>query len=90
MYIINQQSFFHQFITVALNYPFFYYQPDVGLVTATGGTLIANGVTTVHTTRVFGTYLNGGNYAQVVQSTAKVKSLNSSKQFWMRYVIYIF
>jgi hypothetical protein len=47
-------------------------QPDVGLVTATGGTLIANGVTTVHTTRVFGTYLNGGNYAQIVQSTAKV------------------
>ena len=44
----------------------------MGLVTATGGTLIANGVTTVHTTRVFGTYLNGGNYAQVVQSTAKV------------------
>ena len=47
-------------------------QPDVGLVTATGGTLIANGVTTVHTTRVFGTYLNGGNYAQIVQSTAKI------------------
>jgi hypothetical protein len=56
----------------------------VGLVTATGGTLIANGVTTVHTTRVFGTYLNGGNYAQVVQSTAKVKSQNSSKNFWMQ------
>ena len=51
----------------------------MGLVTATGGTLIANGVTTVHTTRVFGTYLNGGNYAQVVQSTAKVKYLNYSK-----------
>ena len=34
--------------------------------------MIANGVTTVHTTRVFGTYLNGGNYAQIVQSTAKV------------------
>lgn len=47
-------------------------QADVGLVTATGGTLIANGVTTVHTTRVFGTYLNGGNYAQIIQSTAKV------------------
>ena len=42
------------------------------MVTATGGTLISNGITTVHTTRVFGTYLNGGNYAQIVQSTAKV------------------
>ncbi len=41
-------------------------------MTATGGTLISNGITTVHTTRVFGTYLNGGQYAQIVQSTAKV------------------
>ena len=82
MYIINQQSFFFSPIYYcSIKLSFFYYQPDVGLVTATGGTLIANGVTTVHTTRVFGTYLNGGNYAQVVQSTAKVKSLNSSKQF---------
>lgn len=41
-------------------------------MTATGRTLISNGVTTVHTTRVFGTYLNGGDYAQIVQSTAKI------------------
>ena len=48
---------------------------QVGLVTGTGGTLISNGITTVHTTRVFGTYLyaNGqDSYAQIVQSTAKV------------------
>ena len=48
---------------------------QVGLVTGTGGTLISNGITTVHTTRVFGTYLNNNgqdSYAQVVQSTAKV------------------
>ena len=47
----------------------------MGLVTGTGGTLISNGITTVHTTRVFGTYLydNGkDSYAQIVQSTAKV------------------
>ena len=50
-------------------------QRQVGLITGTGGTLISNGITTVHTTRVFGTYLNAngdGNYAQIVQSTAKV------------------
>ena len=48
---------------------------QVGLVTGTGGTLISNGITTVHTTRVFGTYVyNNGEdaYAQIVQSTAKV------------------
>ena len=45
---------------------------QVGLITGTGGTLISNGITTVHTTRVFGTYNNGGDYAQIVQSTAKV------------------
>ena len=42
------------------------------MITGTGGTLISNGITTVHTTRVFGTYNNGGDYAQIVQSTAKV------------------
>ena len=50
-------------------------QEQVGLVTGTGGTLISNGITTVHTTRVFGTYLNSkgfDEYAQIVQSTAKV------------------
>jgi hypothetical protein len=41
-------------------------------VTATGGTLIAHGVTTVHSTRVIGTYLDNGLYAQVVKNTAKV------------------
>eukprot|EP00094_Tigriopus_californicus_P002283 TCALIF_02204-PA protein Name:"Protein of unknown function" AED:0.24 eAED:0.28 QI:0/0.5/0.2/0.8/1/1/5/0/1468 len=44
----------------------------VGLVTQTGGTLIAHGVTTVHSTRVFGTYMDDGQYAQVVQSTSKI------------------
>ena len=37
----------------------------MGIVTATGGTLIAHGVTTVHSTRVVGTYLDNGLYAQV-------------------------
>jgi hypothetical protein len=41
---------------------------SVGLVTSTGNTLIANGVTTVNAIRVFGTYLSGGQYAQVILS----------------------
>ena len=45
---------------------------QVGLVTATGGTLIANGVTTVRSTEVIGTYLGNGQYAQIVATTAKV------------------
>ncbi len=62
---VNSQTLFSNFINGAVG--------QVGLVTATGGTLIANGVTTVHTTRVFGTYLDGdNNYAQVLQSTSRV------------------
>ena len=38
-------------------------------MTATGGTLIAHGVTTVHSTRVVGTYLDNGLYAQVRSSS---------------------
>ncbi len=44
----------------------------VGLVTQTGGTLIAHGVTTVHVTRVVGTVLRDGNYAQVIELKSEV------------------
>ena len=44
----------------------------MGIVTATGGALIANGVTTVHKTQVLGTYLPNGKYAQILASTSKV------------------
>ena len=54
---------------------------QVGIVTATGGTLIANGVTTVHSTRVFGTYLDNGQYAQILQSTNKASS-KRKKIYW--------
>lgn len=42
-----------------------------GLVTKSGGTVINNGVTTVHETSVIGTYING-KYAQVLQSTSSI------------------
>ncbi len=44
----------------------------VGVVTQTGGTLIAHGVTTVHATRVVGTVLDDGNYAQIVELRSEV------------------
>lgn len=42
-----------------------------GLVTKMGGTIVKDGVTTVHETEVIGTYISG-KYAQVLQSTARV------------------
>uniref|UniRef100_A0A4Y0BCV1 DUF4758 domain-containing protein n=1 Tax=Anopheles funestus TaxID=62324 RepID=A0A4Y0BCV1_ANOFN len=42
-----------------------------GLVTTLGGTVVKEGVTTVHETSVIGTYISG-KYAQVLQSTSHV------------------
>lgn len=42
-----------------------------GLVTKLGGTIIKDGLTTVHETSVIGTYING-KYAQVLQSSSRV------------------
>lgn len=42
-----------------------------GLVTKLGGTVIKDGVTTVHETSVIGTYISG-KYAQVLQSTSRI------------------
>lgn len=42
-----------------------------GLVTVLGGTIVNNGETTVHETKVIGTYIDG-KYAQILQSTARV------------------
>lgn len=42
-----------------------------GLVTKSGGTVINDGLTTVHETSVIGTYISG-KYAQVLQSTSQI------------------
>ncbi|XP_015126183.1 flocculation protein FLO11 [Diachasma alloeum] len=42
-----------------------------GLVTRLGGTIVKDGLTTVHETSVLGTYING-KYAQVLQSTSRI------------------
>lgn len=42
-----------------------------GLVTKLGGTVVKDGVTTVHETSVIGTYISG-KYAQVLQSTSQI------------------
>lgn len=46
-----------------------------GLVTKSGGTVIKDGLTTVHETSVIGTYISG-KYAQVLQSTSQVFNSN--------------
>lgn len=46
-----------------------------GLVTKSGGTVVNNGLTTVHETSVIGTYISG-KYAQVLQSTSQVFNAN--------------
>ena len=46
-----------------------------GLVTKSGGTVINNGLTTVHETSVIGTYISG-KYAQVLQSTSQIFNAN--------------
>jgi hypothetical protein len=47
-----------------------------GLVTKLGGTVVKDGVTTVHETSVIGTYISG-KYAQVLQSTSQIFQANS-------------
>lgn len=47
-----------------------------GLVTKLGGTVVKDGVTTVHETSVIGTYISG-KYAQVLQSTSQIFHSNS-------------
>ncbi|XP_076329283.1 uncharacterized protein LOC143235223 [Tachypleus tridentatus] len=49
-----------------------------GLVTILGGTLVGNGVTTVHETSVIGTYIEG-KYAQILHSTSRLMFDASSK-----------
>lgn len=50
-----------------------------GLVTKLGGTVVNDGVTTVHETSVIGTSING-KYAQVLQSTSHILVNNAAKQ----------
>lgn len=49
-----------------------------GLVTKLGGTVVKDGVTTVHETSVIGTYITG-KYAQVLQSTSHIYNGNGNK-----------
>lgn len=49
-----------------------------GLVTKLGGTVVKDGVTTVHETSVLGTYISG-KYAQVLQSTSHIYNGNGNK-----------
>lgn len=42
-----------------------------GLVTVLGGTMISHGATTIHETKVIGTYIQG-KYAQILESTSRV------------------
>lgn len=49
-----------------------------GLVTKLGGTVVKDGVTTVHETSVLGTYISG-KYAQVLQSTSHIYNANKPK-----------
>lgn len=48
-----------------------------GLVTKLGGTVVKDGVTTVHETSVLGTFISG-KYAQVLQSTSQIYNGNSN------------
>lgn len=48
-----------------------------GLVTKLGGTVVKDGVTTVHETSVLGTYISG-KYAQVLQSTSHIYNGNGN------------
>lgn len=48
-----------------------------GLVTKLGGTVVKDGITTVHETSVLGTYISG-KYAQVLQSTSHIYNGNSN------------
>lgn len=48
-----------------------------GLVTKLGGTVVKDGMTTVHETSVLGTYISG-KYAQVLQSTSHIYNGNGN------------
>lgn len=48
----------------------------VGLVTTLGGTIVKDGLTTVHETSVIGTYISG-KYAQVLNSNSKIYGAGS-------------
>lgn len=48
-----------------------------GLVTKLGGTVVKDGVTTVHETSVLGTFISG-KYAQVLQSTSHIYNGNGN------------
>lgn len=50
-----------------------------GLVTKLGGTVVKDGVTTVHETSVLGTFISG-KYAQVLQSTSHIYNGNVSNK----------
>lgn len=49
-----------------------------GLVTKLGGTVVKDGITTVHETSVLGTFISG-KYAQVLQSTSHIYNGNGNK-----------
>jgi hypothetical protein len=49
-----------------------------GLVTKLGGTVVKDGVTTIHETSVIGTYISG-KYAQVLQSTSHISTGSKPK-----------
>ncbi|XP_022236931.1 uncharacterized protein LOC111084535, partial [Limulus polyphemus] len=51
-----------------------------GLVTVLGGTLVEDGITTVHETSVIGTYIDG-KYAQILQSTSRILQSSSRITF---------
>ncbi|KAG8225988.1 hypothetical protein J437_LFUL003047 [Ladona fulva] len=49
-----------------------------GLVTKMGGTMVVDGITTVHETSVVGTFISG-KYAQILQSTSHIYPKKESK-----------
>ncbi|XP_077561263.1 uncharacterized protein LOC144176031 [Haemaphysalis longicornis] len=51
-------------------------QYPTGLVTVLGGTHVHSGVTTIHETKVIGTYIDG-KYAQILQSTSRIVSASA-------------
>lgn len=52
-------------------------QYPTGLVTVLGGTHVQSGVTTIHETKVIGTYIDG-KYAQILQSTSRIVSASAA------------
>uniref|UniRef100_A0A147BBJ4 Putative mucin-5ac n=1 Tax=Ixodes ricinus TaxID=34613 RepID=A0A147BBJ4_IXORI len=54
-------------------------QYPTGLVTVLGGTHVNGGATTIHETKVIGTYIDG-KYAQILQSTSRIMHASSSTE----------